>query len=223
MGSLRLKVQAHEERILAAPLYETFVATMLRAVEDPRPEGSPILVMLEEVMTMDRNALAQTLVRFYLAHGSVLPFLDTLTMREIHQTCELVALSLGVAFSFAMPSSLSITLAAIHIDMCLVHLFSLFFCPLSLSLSAATPRTLFRGNSLASKSFDQFMKVSPPTCKTDLLHGCNELFLNPSFSLPPQVVALPFLHEILSGAIDTVYNDHKVCELDIEQLKQGSK
>ena len=88
MGSLRLKVQAHEERILATPLYETFVATMLRAVEDPRPEGSPVLVMLEEVMTMDRNALAHTLVRFYLAHGSVLPFLDTLTMREIHQTCE---------------------------------------------------------------------------------------------------------------------------------------
>lgn len=39
-------------------------------------------------MTMDRNALAHTLVRFYLAHGSVLPFLDTLTTREIHLTSE---------------------------------------------------------------------------------------------------------------------------------------
>ena len=90
LGSLRLKVQAHEERILEASLYESFVAMLLKAVEDPRPEGSPVLVMLEEVMTMDRNALAHTLVRFYLAHGSVLPLLDTLTMREIHQTCELV-------------------------------------------------------------------------------------------------------------------------------------
>ena len=38
-----------------------------------------------------------------------------------------------------------------------------------------------------------------------------------------QVVALPFLHEILSDSIDTVYNDHKICELDIEQLKQSTK
>ena len=81
-------MQSHEERILETSFYETFVTMMLKAVEDPRPEGSPILVMLEEVMTMDRNALGHTLVRFYLAHGSVLPFLDTLTMREIHQTCE---------------------------------------------------------------------------------------------------------------------------------------
>ena len=45
-----------------------------------------MLVMLEEVMTMDRNALGHALVRFYLSHGSVLPFLDALNMREIHQT-----------------------------------------------------------------------------------------------------------------------------------------
>ena len=53
-----------------------------------QPEGSPLLIMLEDVMTMDRNALGHTLVRFYLAHGSVLPFLDTLTIREIYNTCE---------------------------------------------------------------------------------------------------------------------------------------
>lgn len=39
-------------------------------------------------MTMDRNALGHTLVRFYLAHGSVIPFLDALTTREIYQTSE---------------------------------------------------------------------------------------------------------------------------------------
>ena len=37
---------------------------------------------------MDRNAMGHTLVRFYLAHGSVLPLLDMLTIREIHQTGE---------------------------------------------------------------------------------------------------------------------------------------
>jgi len=40
-------------------------------------------------MTMDRNAMGHTLVRFYLAHGSVLPFLDALNIREIHQTSKM--------------------------------------------------------------------------------------------------------------------------------------
>ena len=53
-----------------------------------QPEGSSLLQMLEEVMTMDRNAMGHTLVRFYLAHGSVLPLLDMLTIREIHLTSE---------------------------------------------------------------------------------------------------------------------------------------
>lgn len=48
-----------------------------------------MLVVLEEVMTMDRNAMGHTLVRFYLAHGSVLPFLDALNIREIHQTSKM--------------------------------------------------------------------------------------------------------------------------------------
>ena len=39
-------------------------------------------------MTMDRNSLGHTLVRFYLAHGSVVPFLDALTVREVHLTSE---------------------------------------------------------------------------------------------------------------------------------------
>ncbi len=39
-------------------------------------------------MTMDRNSVAHSLVRFFLAHGSVLPLLDVLTYREIQQTSE---------------------------------------------------------------------------------------------------------------------------------------
>lgn len=81
-------------------------------------------------MTTDRNALGHTLVRFYLAHGSVLPFLDTLTVREIYNTCES---GMGVVVGMT--------------------------CEQTFSISSAHPSTLFRGNSLASKSFDQFMKV----------------------------------------------------------------
>ena len=40
-------------------------------------------------MTMDRNSVAHALVRFYLAHGSVLPLLDVLTIREINKTCNI--------------------------------------------------------------------------------------------------------------------------------------
>ena len=47
-----------------------------------------MLTALEEVMTMDRNSVAHALVRFYLAHGSVLPLLDVLTLREINSTSE---------------------------------------------------------------------------------------------------------------------------------------
>ena len=94
----------------------------------------------------------------------------------------------------------------------------------SLSFSIATPRTLFRGNSLASKSFDQFMKVQLIKYLASVhVYTCVEITLDAIIPMPAQVVALPFLHEILSESIDTVYNDHKICELDIEQLKQGAK
>ncbi len=39
---------------------------------------------------MDRNSLAHTLVRLYLAHGNVIPFLDAVTIREVNMTSECV-------------------------------------------------------------------------------------------------------------------------------------
>lgn len=108
LGALRLKVQCHEERILDSPLYASFIELLLTAVDNPtvghhtmssltmvtvspQPEGSPLLVMLEEVMTLDRNALAHTLVRFYVAHSSILALLECLVLKEVHDTGELVA------------------------------------------------------------------------------------------------------------------------------------
>jgi RAS protein activator-like 1 len=145
LGSLRLRVQCHEERILDTQFYTPFVEFMLNVVDEKRPEGCAVLTALEEVMTMDRNSVAHALVRFFLAHGSVLPLLDVLTLREINST--------------------------------------------------GKPATLFRGNSLASKSFDQFMKI----------------------------VALPYLHATIAPVIDAIYNEKKLCELDTEQLRQSNK
>ena len=78
-------------------------------------------MMLEEVMTMDRNSLAQTLVRFYIAHNATLPLLDCLISREVF------------------------------------------------NVSQSNVTTLFRGNSLASKCLDQFMKVS------ECVHACTNI------------------------------------------------
>ena len=46
------------------------------------------MLMLEEVMTMDRNSLAQTLVRFYIAYKAVIPFLECLIIKEVENTGE---------------------------------------------------------------------------------------------------------------------------------------
>ena len=86
------------------------------------------------------------------------------------------------------------------------------------SSSAATSSNLFRGNSLASKSFDQFMKV----CLFVNLSVYSVCCLLTSNSFL-QIVALPYLHETISSVIDTVYNDKKTCELNIDNLKQASK
>ena len=43
-------------------------------------------------MTMDRNALAHTLVCFFIAHGAIIPFLDCLVSQEVQQTRECVCM-----------------------------------------------------------------------------------------------------------------------------------
>jgi len=47
-----------------------------------------LLKLLDKVRVVDQNQLARTLVRFYLSHGSVLPFLNKLTTSELQKTCK---------------------------------------------------------------------------------------------------------------------------------------
>ena len=145
-------------------------------------------MMLEDVMTMDRNALGHTLVRFYLAHGSVVPLLDCLTTREITMTSRLPSSS---SLSLLPPSFTTPLLFLSYLG--LPSHAILVFCsvgvvniitgspPLPFSLTPlANPRTLFRGNSLASKCFDQFMKVLPHTTSAEscAYHMIEQLFLH---------------------------------------------
>ena len=81
--------------------------------------------MLEDVMTMDRNDLGHTLVRFYLAHGYVIPLLDALTVREVHLTSEC---SLFHAINLCVCMSIQIH-ARTHTRTHMVHLPFSFFPP----------------------------------------------------------------------------------------------
>ena len=44
-------------------------------------------------MTLDRNTLAHTLVRFYVAHSSILALLECLIMKEVNDTSKLMTVA----------------------------------------------------------------------------------------------------------------------------------
>lgn len=60
-------------------------------MDDPTP-----LTLLEEVTTVEsRQEVAMTLVKIYLGQGLVVPFLDYLNTREVHNTSTCVCLISG--------------------------------------------------------------------------------------------------------------------------------
>jgi len=54
-----------------------------------QPDEVCLLNLMDKIRVIDQNQLARTLVRFYLSHGCVLPFLDKLTTIELKQTSTL--------------------------------------------------------------------------------------------------------------------------------------
>uniref|UniRef100_A0A672MGN9 RAS protein activator like 1 n=1 Tax=Sinocyclocheilus grahami TaxID=75366 RepID=A0A672MGN9_SINGR len=78
LGALRLKVRLAEERILPSVYYQPLIELLV----EPTP-----LTLLEEVTTVEsRQIVAMTLVKIYLGQGLVVPFLDYLNTREVHNT-----------------------------------------------------------------------------------------------------------------------------------------
>ena len=85
---------------------------------------------------MDRNQLAHTLARFYIAYKAVIPFLECLVIKEV----EVVGMFQCMCY---YGNGLSL------------------FCMFSyLLIIVVRTENMFRGNSLASKCFDHFMKVN---------------------------------------------------------------
>ncbi|XP_071484024.1 ras GTPase-activating protein 3-like [Diadema antillarum] len=57
----------------------------------------------------------------------------------------------------------------------------------------ADPHTIFRGNSLASKCIDEFMRLQ----------------------------GLHYLHDVLKGVVDEIYEERKQCEIDTSKFRDG--
>ena len=63
----------------------------------------------------------------------------------------------------------------------------------SVLLIPSDPNTIFRGNSLASKCIDEFMRM-------DGLH---------------------YLYDTLRDLLENIYDEHKPCEIDPSKLREG--
>ncbi|XP_068767601.1 rasGAP-activating-like protein 1 [Struthio camelus] len=138
LGSLRLKVQLVEDRVLPATYYQPLIELLVEPILQPgEPEDVTPLAILEEISSVEsRQDVATKLVKIFLAQGLAVPFLDYLIVRELARTTD--------------------------------------------------PNTLFRSNSLASKSMEQFMKV----------------------------VGMPYLHEVLKPIVNRIFEEKKYVELD---------
>ncbi|XP_075069836.1 rasGAP-activating-like protein 1 [Mixophyes fleayi] len=138
LGSLRVKVNLSEERILPSLYYQNLIQLLVESVQSHEQEDcDSVLALLEEMCSAEsRQEMAVKLVKIFLGQGLAVPFLDKLNMREVNRT--------------------------------------------------ADPNTLFRSNSLASKSMEQYMKI----------------------------VGMPFLHEVLRPIITRIFEEKKYVELD---------
>ncbi|XP_057213347.1 rasGAP-activating-like protein 1 [Triplophysa rosa] len=90
LGALRLKVRLVEERILPSVYYQTLMHLLVETVISPAEVDEPTpLTLLEEITTGEsRQDIAMTLVKIYLGQGLIVPFLDYLNTREVHNTTD---------------------------------------------------------------------------------------------------------------------------------------
>lgn len=144
LGSLRVKVNLSEERILPSVYYQNLIQLLVESVQFPDQGDFSVLDLLEEMCSAEsRQEVALKLVKIFLGQGLAVTFLDKLNMREVNRTGD--------------------------------------------------PNTLFRSNSLASKSMEQYMKI----------------------------VGMPFLHEVLRPIISRIFEEKKYVELDPCKIDQN--
>lgn len=116
-------------------------------------------MLIDETTTAEsRQEVANNLVKLFLGQGLVKEFLDVLFKLELEKTSKQTNTKhLHVNYLFILVEL--ILVRSFLNPMCTVMLLMLWFF-LLLFFFLAEPNTLFRSNSLASKSMESFLKVN---------------------------------------------------------------
>ncbi len=110
-------------------------------------------MLIDETTTAEsRQEVANNLVKLFLGQGLVKEFLDVLFKLELEKTSK----QTNTKHTCALPVYFGI--APILLKSILNPMYSVML--LMLCFSSAEPNTLFRSNSLASKSMESFLKVN---------------------------------------------------------------
>ncbi|KAM4809694.1 rasGAP-activating-like protein 1 isoform 2-T2 [Rhinophrynus dorsalis] len=89
LGSLRVKVNLSEERILPSVYYQTLIQLLVESVQSPDQGDSSLMALLEEMCSAEsRQEVAVKLVKIFLGQGLAVTFLDKLNMREVNRTVD---------------------------------------------------------------------------------------------------------------------------------------
>ncbi|KAG8455664.1 hypothetical protein GDO86_001742 [Hymenochirus boettgeri] len=87
LGSLRIKVNLSEERILPSVYYQTLIHLLVESVQSPDQGDCSLLALLEEMCSAEsRQEVAVKLVKIFLGQGLAVTFLDKLNQREVNRT-----------------------------------------------------------------------------------------------------------------------------------------
>ncbi|KAL4220643.1 Ras GTPase-activating protein 2 [Mactra antiquata] len=141
IGAIRLKISYNTEHVFSSQHYDDLRNLFLKS-SNTVPNSSSAACILARVVDNLQDA-AQPLVRVFLHHGKLVPFIETFANYEITHTID--------------------------------H------------------PTLFRGNTLLTKTVDELMKL----------------------------VGLPYLHHILKPIISQICTEHLSCEIDPTRLQDS--
>ncbi|XP_039705114.1 ras GTPase-activating protein 4B isoform X3 [Pteropus medius] len=165
LGSLQLEVRLRDEMVLPSGCYQALVQLLCREVKLGTQGPGQLIPLIEEMTSTEcRQEVATNLLKLFLGQGLAKDFLDLLFQLELGRTSE--------AWERANLGLLS--------------------APYPLEpLIVGEANTLFRSNSLASKSMESFLKVA----------------------------GMRYLHGVLGPIIDRIFEEKKYVELDPSKVE----
>ncbi|XP_016109420.1 rasGAP-activating-like protein 1 [Sinocyclocheilus grahami] len=224
LGALRLKVRLAEERILPSVYYQPLIELLVEAVISPSEVDEPTpLTLLEEVTTVEsRQIVAMTLVKIYLGQGLVVPFLDYLNTREVHNTTDPNTLFRSNSLASKAMEQFMKAVGMLYLHEVLKPIINRIFeerkyveldpCKIDLSRSSlGYLYLLFPMDDTRSKIYAQMIisgRADPNTLfrSNSLASKAMEQFM--------KAVGMLYLHEVLKPIINRIFEERKYVELD---------